>query len=173
VPPEQHPGSDIYERLTIMDFSNIEIRRTDINSSVVRELIAALNAELKRQYPEEGATHFRLDPDEVAEGRGAFQVGYVGDKAIGCGAIRKLDADTAEIKRMYVIPEARGKGISKMILSALEEEARRLGVRRIVLETGERQIEAVALYTRAGFSRIPPFGEYLKSPLSVCMAKEI
>ena len=137
------------------------------------ELINALNAELKRQYPEEGATHFRLDPDEVAKGRGAFLVAYAGGKPIGCGAIRKLDSDTAEIKRMYVVPESRGKGISKSILKALEEEARRLGVRRIVLETGERQIEAMALYTRAGFARIPPFGEYLNSPLSVCMAKEI
>lgn len=156
-----------------MSSANIEIRRVDINSPVVGELITALNAELKKQYPEEGATHFRLDPDEVAEGSGAFLAACAGDTPIGCGAIRKLDSDTAEIKRMYVVPAARGKGISKEILRALEEEARRLGVRRIVLETGDRQIEAMALYTRAGFVRIPLFGEYLNSPLSVCLAKDI
>jgi len=88
-----------------MEESQIEIRRADINSSVVGELISALNGELKRQYPEEGATHFRLEPDEVAEGHGAFVVAYAGDKPVGCGAIRKLDSETAEIKRMYVVPE--------------------------------------------------------------------
>ena len=153
--------------------TTIEIERADINSPVVGELITALNAELKRQYPEEGATHFRLNSEEVAEGRGAFLVAYASGKPIGCGAIRKLDSETAEIKRMYVIPEVRGKGISKKILLALEQEGRRLGIRRIVLETGERQIEAMALYARAGFARIPLFGEYLNSPLSICMAKEI
>ena len=155
------------------DLSDIEIRGADINSSTAAELITALNAELKKQYPEEGATHFRLGSDEVAEGSGAFLIGYAKGNPIGCGAIRKLDADTAEIKRMYVVPEARGKGISKKMLRALEEEGRRLGVRRIVLETGERQIEAMALYAGAGFVRIPLFGEYLDSPLSVCMAKDL
>ena len=153
--------------------TTLEIRSEDINSRVVGELINALNAELKRQYPEEGATHFRLDPDEVAEGRGAFLVAYAGLRPVGCGAIRKLNSDTGEIKRMYVIPEARGQGVSKKVLTALEQEARRLGLRRLVLETGERQIEAMTLYTGAGFARIPAFGEYLDSPLSVCMAKEL
>ena len=73
-----------------MDLSDIEIRRAKINSSVVDELIAALNAELKRQYPEEGATHFRLDPDEVAEGRGAFLVGYAIARSI-CELFREPD----------------------------------------------------------------------------------
>ena len=84
-----------------------------------------------------------------------------------------LDADTAEIKRMYVAPGARGRGIGWMILDSLQTEARRLGARRLVLETGERQPEAVALYTRAGFARIPAFGEYIGSPLSVCMTKTL
>ncbi|HJT81557.1 MAG TPA: GNAT family N-acetyltransferase [Chthoniobacterales bacterium] len=153
--------------------TEIDVRPADINSPTVCELITALNAELKRQYPEEGATHFRLEANEVAEGRGAFLVAYAGRKPIGCGAVRKIDSETAEIKRMYVVPEARGRGVSKKILLALEQEARRLGLRRIVLETGDRQVEAMGLYTRAGFTRIPLFGEYVNSPLSVCMAKEI
>jgi putative acetyltransferase len=153
---------------------NIEIRRENIASPVVEALIRALNAELSRMYPEEGATHFGLDPDEVAEGRGAFLVAYAEGNPVACGALRRLDADSAEIKRMYVGPGARGRGIGRAVLAALEAEARRLGVRRIVLETGTRQTEALALYAKAGFERIPLFGEYIGSPLtSVCMAKDL
>jgi GNAT superfamily N-acetyltransferase len=151
----------------------IEVRRETIASAVAHTLIMALNEELSRRYPEEGANHFRLDPDEVAEGRGAFLVAYASGKPLGCGAIRRLDDDTAEIKRMYVLPSARGRGIGRAVLTALEAEARRLGAKRMVLETGERQPEALALYTKAGFSRIAAFGEYVGSPLSVCMAKEL
>jgi putative acetyltransferase len=83
----------------------------------------------------------------------------------------RLNVDTAEIKRMYVTPDARGRGVGRAILMALEAESRRLNIRRIVLETGERQPEALALYTKAGYDRIPLFGEYIGSRLSVCMAK--
>jgi GNAT superfamily N-acetyltransferase len=74
---------------------------------------------------------------------------------------------------MYVSPEERGRGLSRLLLNALESEARALGLSRLVLETGVRQVAALALYERAGFSRIAPFGEYVGSPLSVCMAKEL
>jgi putative acetyltransferase len=152
----------------------IDIRRENIASPVAEALIRALNAELSRMYPEKGATHLRLDPDEVAEGRGAFLVAYAEGNPVGCGAIRRLDADSAEIKRMYVAPGTRGRGIGRAVLAALEAEARSLGVRRIVLETGTRQTEALALYTKAGFERIPLFGEYIGSPsTSVCMAKDV
>lgn len=151
----------------------LEILREDLASPAARLLIGALNAELSRQYPEEGANHFRLDAHEVVEGRGAFFVAYADGTPVGCGAIRRKDAVSAEIKRMYVSPDARGKRIGRAMLETLEAEGRRLGVARIVLETGERQIEALALYARAGFTRIPLFGEYIGSPLSVCMAKDV
>ena len=109
----------------------------------------------------------------MAEGRGAFLVAYSGGEPLGCGAIRRLDANTAEIKRMYVEPSSRRLGVGRMMLRVLESEACRLQVNRIVLETGERQLEALALYEKSGFARIPAFGEYVGSPLSVCMAKEI
>lgn len=149
------------------------IRRDDLTSTTAAALIAALNAELLGQYPEPGATHFRLDPQEVGDGRGAFFVAYAGETPVGCGAIRRIDADTAEIKRMYVDPAARGRGVGHRVLTELEAEARRLGVARLVLETGQRAHEAVKLYTRAGFVRIPCFGEYRNSPLSLCMAKQL
>jgi GNAT superfamily N-acetyltransferase len=157
-----------------MSVEAIEIRREEITSAVAGGMIAALNGELSSLYPEQGANHFRLDLEEVVEGRGAFLVAYSSGKPLGCGAIRRLDGNTAEIKRMYVEPSARGRGVGRVVLRALEAEARRLeGVDRIVLETGERQLEALGLYRSAGFVRIPAFGEYVGSPLSVCMEKRI
>jgi putative acetyltransferase len=154
-----------------MDGRSIDVRREDLGSPAARTLIAALDGELSGRYPEAGANHFRLDADEVAEGRGAFLVAYAGGEPAGCGAIRRLEDGAAEIKRMYVAPAQRGQGIARLLLVHLETAARALGAGRVVLETGTRQPEAIALYTRAGFTRIPPFGEYLESSLSVCMAK--
>ena len=145
----------------------------DIRSPLAHQLISELNEELSARYPEEGATHFRLDADEVAPGRGAFLVAYVDGEAVGCGAVRRIEDGVGEIKRMYVRSAARGRGVGAAIIAALEAEARRLDVTRLVLETGERQLEALALYRRAGFVVIPPFGEYVDSPLSVCLAKEL
>ena len=155
------------------DDANVLVRREDLASAVAAELIGALNAELLRTYPEEGATHFRLAPDEVAGDRGAFLVAVADGTPIGCGAIRRLDARTAELKRMFVVPAMRGRGVGRAVLAALAAEGRRLGVERLVLETGERQKAAMALYDRAGFVRIPAFGEYVDSPLSVCMAMRL
>jgi GNAT superfamily N-acetyltransferase len=151
---------------------DLAIAPADLLSAEAQRLIAALNAELAALYPEPGANHFRLDPDEVAPGRGVFLVARRDAVAVGCGAIRRV-GDDAELKRMYVVPAARGRGVARAILWALEHEARRLGARRIVLETGTRQREALALYRRAGFTAIAPFGEYASSPLSLCLAKTI
>src|SRR6266540_3674612 len=101
----------------------IEVRRVDITSGDAAALIGALNAELSGRYPEPGATHFRLDRDEVAQGRGAFVVAYAGSTPVGCGAIRRIDSDSVEVKRMYVVPSGRGQGIGRSVLAALEAEA--------------------------------------------------
>jgi GNAT superfamily N-acetyltransferase len=156
-----------------MKLVDLEFRREGLTSTIATAMIRALNTELAERYPEEGANHFRLDGEEVAEGRGGFLVAYHEGDAVACGAIRRLDSETAEIKRMYVEPQFRGQGLGRRLLTRLETEGRRLGVKRIVLETGERQPEALALYERAGFRRVSPFGEYVGSPLSVCMAKEL
>jgi GNAT superfamily N-acetyltransferase len=152
----------------------IEIRPTSILSDAATTLIAGLNAELSALYPEPGATHFRLDPDEVAAGRGAFLVAYADGAPVGCGAVRLLDEGDAELKRMFVVPPARGRGVGRVLLSALESEARALGARRLVLETGIRQTAALTLYRRASFADIPPYGEYAASPdTSVCLANDL
>lgn len=151
----------------------LEIRREDLTSPAGQALILALNDELSERYPEQGANHFRVDPEDVAPGHGAYLVASDRGVAVACGAIRRHDAQTAEIKRMYVVPEARGRGLSRLLLAALEAEGRSLGATRLVLETGDRQVEALALYGHSGFVQIPRFGEYLESPLSVCMAKDL
>jgi putative acetyltransferase len=152
---------------------SLEIRREDLLSAVAQQLILALNAELEARYPEEGANFFRLDPDEVSEGRGGFFVAYLDDEPVGCGAVRRSEPGVAEIKRMYVAPAARGRGVGKQIVQKLEFIARQLGVTRLVLETGPRQPEAIAVYKNSGFVEIPLFGEYIGSNFSVCMAKDL
>ena len=153
---------------------SLTICRESLESPVAQELIAALNAELSARYPEDdSANHFRLTRDEVAPGRGAFLVAYDDGMPIGCGAVRRIDAGVAELKRMYVSPAMRGRGVGRALLDALVAEARQLGATRLVLETGPRQPEAIALYERAGFVRIPAFGEYEDHPLSVFMGKDL
>lgn len=151
----------------------VEFRREKLAAPVVQRLISALNAELEARYPEEGANFFRLDPEEVAEGRGAFLVAYLEDKPVGCGAVRMIEPAVAEIKRMYVDPEVRGRRVGRQILLALEAQAIQLGAKRIVLETGPRQPDAIAMYAHAGFYEIPLYGEYIGSLFSVCMAKDL
>ena len=152
----------------------LEIRREALDSEAGKRLIGALNVELRGAYTEPGANHFRLDSKEVSEGAGAFLVAYADGMAVGCGAVRKLDERSAEIKRMYVTPEARGKGIGRALLESLEREARGVGVGRLLLETGIRQKTAEALYRSAGFRDIPPYGEYVASAAtSVCMEKHL
>ncbi|HEU4886187.1 MAG TPA: GNAT family N-acetyltransferase [Longimicrobium sp.] len=152
----------------------ITIARAALTDDVSRALIRELNAELSGMYPEPGANHFGLDPDEVAPGRGAFLVVRVDGRPVGCGALRRIDGETGELKRMYVAPGARGTGLGRRLVDALEAEARALGLRRLVLETGTRQVAAIALYQATGFEPIPLYGEYLSSPeTSVCLGKEL
>jgi GNAT superfamily N-acetyltransferase len=152
----------------------ILIRRADLGSEESQMLIAALNEELTGAYPEPGANHFSLSPDETNGVRGAFLVVYRGGEAVGCGALRLLDAHTAELKRMYVSRDQRGLGLGRRLVAALENEARVLGARRLVLETGTRQQAALALYRATGFREIPLFGEYCLSPdTSICLGKDL
>jgi putative acetyltransferase len=102
----------------------------------------------------------------------AFDASDGGDEVpVGCGGLRRLDDVHGEIKRMYVIPERRGTGVSTTILSALEGEARARGWHRVVLETGDEQPDAVRFYEREGYTSIQLFGYYVGSPLSLCYEK--
>jgi putative acetyltransferase len=152
----------------------LEIRRRPLESPDAQRLIAALDAELSALFPEPGANHFSLALTQVTEGAGAFLIAYDDQTPVGCGAVRRLDADTAELKRMYVAPSHRGRGVGRRLIAALEQEARTLGVSRIVLETGARLDRAIAMYTGMGYAPIPLFGEYLSSPdTSRCFGKAL
>jgi len=151
----------------------LELRRTPLGAPSASALLDALNAELLSRYPEVPTEHFRLDPTDVAEGRGAFLVAFSNRVPVGCGALRRIDAGTGELKRMFVDPGARGLGVARALLAGLEAEALRLGFDRLVLEVGERQPEAVALYADAGFVRISPFAADMASPLAVCLGKDL
>jgi putative acetyltransferase len=157
-----------------MTTDTITIARAALTDERSRALILALNTELRAAYPEPGANHFRVEPADVEGGRGAFLVVSRGGTPIGCGAVRLLDEETAELKRMYVAPSARGTGLGRRLVEALEAEARALGARRIVLETGVRQAAALALYQATGFHPIPLYGEYCLSPdTSICLGKDL
>ena len=157
-----------------MASETITIARADLTGEVSRALIGALNEELSGAYSEPGATHFRLDPTEVSDGRGAFLIVCYEGAPAGCGAVRLLDTETAELKRMYVDPSVRGRGLGRRLVAALETEAGALGARRLVLETGVRQTAALALYRATGFEPIPLYGEYCLSPeTSVCLGKDL
>ena len=92
---------------------------------------------------------------------------------LGCGALRVLDAETVELKRMYVRPAARGRGVGRALLAALEREAAALGATRVRLETGPLQPDAIGLYTSSGYRPIPCFGAYAGAPLSRCYEREL
>lgn len=157
-----------------MTADSITIARAALTDDASRALIAELNAELSGMYPEPGANHFGLTPEDVSEGRGAFVVAWRQGTPMGCGAVRMLDDQTGELKRMYVAPAVRGTGLGRRLVDALEAEARALGARRLVLETGIRQHAAIALYRATGFHEIPLYGEYVLSPAtSLCMGKAL
>jgi putative acetyltransferase len=150
---------------------NLTVAGEPFESADARRLIAALDAELGALYPPEQRFGPNFKAEQIDSGRGTFVVARFNGTAVGCGAIRLLDATTAEVKRMFSIPSMRGAGVGKVVLQHLESAARRLGVQRLVLETGIYQDAAIALYRRAGFVQVDCWGEYASSPTSICFEK--
>jgi GNAT superfamily N-acetyltransferase len=100
-------------------------------------------------------------------------VAYENEKAVGCGAFREYSTGAAEIKRMFVCPENRGRGIGGKILKELETWAREFNFSECILETGVKQPEAIRLYQKSGYETIPSYGQYLNVENSICMKKSI
>ena len=149
------------------------IEPTELHDPTARSLIERLDGELRSQY-EADDTHFELETESVADDRGEFVLATLAGEAVACGAIRRLDDHVAEVKRMYVAPEARGRKIGAAMLDRLESVAGRLGVSEIVLETGIHQHAAIGLYHAAGYTRTELWGEYLRSPdTSLAYRKEL
>ncbi len=148
----------------------INLLRTDSDNANFRELVALLDADLAIR---DGAEHaFYMQFNKIDKIRYVI-VAYEDEKAVGCGAFKDYKKETAEIKRMFVREDERGRGIAGLILTELETWARECGFSECVLETGVKQPEAIRLYQKSGYETIPNYGQYLNVENSVCMKKVI
>lgn len=136
-------------------------------------LLREAAVEARALYPELFAPDAPWPTNAPTPPRGVYLVAYVEGAPVACGAIRPLDGDTAEVRRMFVTRAARRRGAAKAVLEALEAAARRLGYSVLRLETGHRQHPAMALYRAQGFRPIPAFGPYVGDPVSVCFEKAL
>ena len=134
----------------------VELRPTRLDDPVAARLVDELQADLTVRYgaPDPVGT----GPEEFWPPRGVFLVAWLDGQPVGCAGLKEVDTGIAELKRMYVAPSARGHGVARALLAGLEDHARRAGVSRLRLITGEAQPEAVALYASAGWERGAPYG---------------
>ncbi len=132
------------------------------------DLVRFLDAELAKRDGDDHAFYAQFNTIDRIK---YVVVAYENATPVGCGAIKEYDAKTMEIKRMYVPPENRNKGIASKILSALEHWAMELSYTRCILETGKKQPEAIALYRKSGYQRVQNYGQYANVDNSVCFEK--
>lgn len=155
-----------------------EIRPTPITHPDAAMLVEEVQQEYVARYG--GRDETPIDPTIFVPPTGAFFIGYLGGKPVATGAWRlRTDVEalgsarTAEIKRMYVVPAARGQALARALLAHLESTAREAGAETMILETGIAQPEAIALYESSGYLRISGFGHYKWSPDSRCFARRL
>jgi putative acetyltransferase len=146
------------------------IIRTDNNNLDFQALITELDAYLKIT---DGEDHEFYNQFNSLKKINHVVVAYQNEQAIGCGAFKKFDTNTAEIKRMYVKPAHRGSGVANTVLSSLEQWASEKGFIKCILETGSRQIEANKFYKKSGYRSIPNYGQYAQMEESNCFEKLI
>jgi len=152
----------------------LSIAPEDPRTDELRALLGELDAELFARYPEAVAGGVKLAaPDLFVPPDGAFVVAREQARPLGCGALLRLSGNLVEVKRMFVRAEARGQGVARRVLAALEDLGRAWGASTIRLETGCRQPEAIALYRSCGYRDIPRYPPYEDDPLSVCFAKAL
>ncbi len=166
----------------------IELTEEPYDGPIATDLVAALHREITERYAGEmeewteaelaedtDAYMEEVTPELVAPPHGAFVVAWLGGKPVGCGAVKPVvgGEQLGEVKRMYTVPGARRRGVSRAVLARLEVLATGLGYRRLQLETGTEQPEAVALYEAQGWHRIEPYGRYKDEPSSVCFGKDL
>ena len=148
----------------------IVCRRTDSDNEAFRRLVAELDADLAIRDGADNAFYSQFNKINAIK---HAIVAYENELAVGCGAIKEYTPGIAEVKRMYVLPAMRGKGVAITILQALEAWAKELQYNACILETGKRQPEAISLYQKAGYDRIPNYGQYEGVANSVCFEKKL
>jgi GNAT superfamily N-acetyltransferase len=142
----------------LVSVAEIKIRTARYDEPAVQQLVAEAMAELSRRYSGTG-DDTPVAATDFAPPTGAFFVAYAGAELLGCAGWRAHGED-AELKRMFTMPAARGRGVGSLVLTAVEESARERGCKRVILETGDKQPEAIALYVKRGYERIEDFGYY-------------
>jgi GNAT superfamily N-acetyltransferase len=140
--------------------SSLRFEQSDPDHPPASELLAEMRVELNDVYE----TYSRLDnpplvPEELRDPGGIYLVGYEDADAIAGGGLRRLDDGVAEIKRMFVRPAARSRGVARALLDALELTAKELGYQKVRLDTGPKQIHGLALYRSAGYVDVPPYND--------------
>jgi putative acetyltransferase len=148
----------------------INLVRTDSDNPDFIELVRHLDADLAKR---DGNDHtFYAQFNKIDKIKHAV-VAYENDQPVSCGAIKEFAQDAMEVKRMYTLPQYRGKGIATVVLTGLEKWAAELGYEKCVLETGKRQPEAIELYKKNGYQIIPNYGQYIGIENSVCFEKPL
>ena len=158
----------------------MNIRRVGFDHPDAIKLNDAVQAEYALRYGDDGDETF-LTPQDFLPPRGVYLIAYdESDRPVATGGWRSQERNDegysdgdAELQRRYVVEEVRGRGLARRMLAALEEDARAAGRLRMVLETGTKQPEAIALYTSSGYTRCPKFGFYRFHEESRCFAKDL
>ena len=144
--------------------------RADSSHEDFKKLVLLLDEELAQR---DGEEHAFYDQFNKIENINNVIVAYAGQQPVAAGAFKKFSPGTVEIKRMFVKPDFRGRGIAFQVLQQLENWAAEFGYSYCILETGKKQPEAIALYKKSGYKVIPNYGQYKTVSNSVCMQKEI
>ena len=147
---------------------DLKIIRTNSENKDFISLVKKLDAYLRITDGDEHAFYNQFNNIDVLKHVVVF---YKDDEALGCGAIKKLEETSMEVKRMFVKEKARNKGIAKKILNELEIWAKELGYKKCILETGKRQVEAVQFYHNCDYKVIPNYGQYETMENSICFEK--
>lgn len=150
--------------------TDLTITRTNSENPDFRELVALLDQDLALR---DGAEHSFYAACNKIDALTEVVVVYCDGRAVGCGAFKKYAEHTAEIKRMYVRPEYRGRGIAGAVLRELEAWAAANGYTEAILETGKKQPEAIGLYQKSNYILMPNYGQYQGVANSVCMKKSL
>jgi putative acetyltransferase len=146
------------------------LKRTTSEDINFQKLVALLDKDLAIRDGDEHAFYAQFN--KTVNIKNAV-VAYLNEAAVGCGAFKAYDANTVEIKRVFVEPSFRGNGIAQLVLAELELWAKELKYTYCILETGKKQPEAITLYLKTGYTIIPSYGQYLHVENSVCMKKEV
>ncbi|WP_312076668.1 GNAT family N-acetyltransferase [Chryseobacterium sp.] len=148
----------------------VQIHRTTSENQDFQSLVKKLDAYLAVI---DGDDHAFYDQFNKIDALKNCVVIFDDKSAVACGAIKPLDKNTMEVKRMFTLPEYRGKGLAVKILEELELWAKELNYQKTVLETGKKQVEAVALYHKCGYRVIPNYGQYAGIEDSICFEKDL